>query len=135
MGLFKEKKDVEKVSVPFNGFNKVYGYVQAKWVEGMKIATAEMSKKNWLVLLVVFVLLGTAYNFCVVLQALKGKQSPSPIMQIAPIKKPANISNTGEPMRPATAKKDYLKLLDSVQKIEKQLNSQLKSNNYGKKDD
>lgn len=94
--LFKSKKQ-EKADQPHIvavGSLAIYKYLQRVWVHRMTRHTGTFSRRTWVIVLTLFILLGTSCSVYLIVHALSGN-SNTPV-SISRIKKPAHVAETGE---------------------------------------
>jgi len=94
--LFKSKKQ-EKAGKPHivaAGSFAVYKYLQRVWADRMTRHTRTFSRRTWIIVLTLFILLGTSCSVYLIIHALSGN-SNTPV-SISRIKKPAHVAETGE---------------------------------------
>lgn len=95
MGIFRKRKDRDKEQIPLIIFDRGYSYVRKWWVKWMEVATAEMSRTNWIVLTVLFVGFGSIYYVTIIVKAFTTDRIET--VKLNRIKVPDQATRTGEP--------------------------------------
>ncbi len=96
--LFKRKRVVTGEANKENRHPELpslYKRLQIRWAKWMARRTARLSKKNWTVILLLFVLLSGGYSGYLIINSL---YSPAiSLIRITHIRKPACMTQTGDP--------------------------------------
>lgn len=75
--------------------SRAYNYLREWWVRWMKVATAEMTAKNWIFLTALLVILGSVYNISLIVQAINNKGEKQ-LLKVKRIELPENSFKTGD---------------------------------------
>ena len=103
MGLLFKGKKQEKAAEPHIvtvGSLALYKYLQRLWADRMARHTGTFSRRTWIMVLVLFTLLGSGCSIYLIIHALYGKSGKT--VSISRIKKPGHIAETGEADNTAT---------------------------------
>ncbi|WP_410220796.1 hypothetical protein [Pedobacter sp.] len=92
--LFKRKSKSAVQQTP-GIFSRAYSYLREWWVRWMKIATAEMTAKNWIFLTVLLVIIGSVYNISLIVQAINSRGEKQ-LLKVKRIELPENSTKTGD---------------------------------------
>lgn len=92
--LFKRKNKSITPQQP-GVFTIGYYHLKEWWVKWMKIATAEMTAKNWIFLTVLLVIVGSAYNISLIVKAINDRGEKQ-LLKVKRIELPENSTRTGE---------------------------------------